>query len=380
MSLELADRGERRIDRGTDGAAMRQQRPRLDGPQPAKDWLPSGRISSIVLLATTLAGIYLCTLLAAPFLPALTWALVLAVLFVPIHRLIEARVKRPNFAALLSVLIVAGTVVVPSTFVGQRLVTEAANGAYLVQAQFEAGTWRRVLELHPQIAPIDKWIEQQFDLPAIFGNVATWLTGAAASFVRGSVVQLIGVLLTFYLLFYLLRDRGLAVRTLRNLLPLSQAEVDRLFGRTVDTIHATIYGTLVVAGIQGTLGGLMFWWLTLPAPLLWGLVMALLALVPVLGAFVVWIPATIYLALDGAWAKAAILGLWGAGVVGTIDNILYPILVGNRLKLHSVPAFISFIGGLQLFGTSGLVLGPMVVTLTLTLLDIWRSRATDQRD
>jgi predicted PurR-regulated permease PerM len=229
---------------------------------------------------------------------------------------------------------------------------------------------------YPRIAPIDTWIEQQFDLPAIFRNVATWLTGAAASFVRGSVVQLIGVLLTFYLLFYFLRDRGLAVRTLHRLLPLSQAEVDRLVVRTVDTIHATIYGTLVVAGIQGTLGGLMFWWLALPAPLLWGLVMALLALVPVLGAFVVWIPATIYLALDGAWARAAILGFWGAGVVGTIDNILYPILVGNRLKLHSVPAFISLIGGLQLLGTAGLVLGPMVVTLTLTLLDIWRSRAT----
>lgn len=358
---------------------MTLDQPSHENFQPRHEWPPSGRISVVVLLATTLAGLYLCYLLAAPFLPALTWALVLAVLFVPVHRLIEARVKLKDVAALISVLVVALTVVVPATLVGQRLVTEAANGAYLVQAQFEMGTWRRILDLHPGIAPIGEWIEQQFDLRAIIRNVAAWLTSAAASFVRGSVVQLIGLLLTFYLLFYFLRDHNLVVQTLRGLLPLSPSETDRLFRRTVDTIHATVYGTIVVAGIQGALGGLMFWWLSLPAPLLWGFVMALLALVPVLGAFVVWIPAAIFLALSGDWPKAVILSAWGAGVVGTVDNILRPVLVGNRLKLHSVPAFISFIGGLQLFGTSGLVLGPMVVTITLTLLDIWRNRATVDR-
>ena len=96
---------------------------------------------------------------------------------------------------------------------------------------------------------------------------------------------------TFYLLFYFLRDRHIALETLRNLSPLSHAEMNRLFSQIVDTVHATIYGIVVVAGVQGTLGGLMFWWLGLPTPLLWGLVMALLAVVPVLGAFIVWIPA-----------------------------------------------------------------------------------------
>ncbi len=348
--------------------------------RPVRDWPSTGRIGTIVLLAAALAGAYLCYLLAAPFLPALTWALVLAVLFVPAHRRLEARTGRPNLAAAVSVVIVALAIVGPVTFVGQRLVTEAANGADLVQGQLETGVWRHVLEGHPRIAPIERWLERQFDLPAIFRNVAASLTTTAASFVRGSVVQLLGTLLTFYLLFFFLRDRGLVVGALRNLLPLSQAETDQLFGRVVDTIHATIYGTLVVAAIQGALGGAMFWWLGLPAPFLWGLVMALLALVPILGAFVVWIPAMIYLALDGAWTNAAILGLWGVGVVGTIDNILYPVLVGTRLKLHSVPAFISFIGGLQLFGTSGLVLGPMIVTLTLTLFDIWHQRTPEPRD
>lgn len=352
-------------------------------PPPArhpKDWALQQRIPAVVLLAAICGGLFLSYLLVLPFLPALVWALVLAVLFAPVHRVTESRLKRPSLAAATTVAIVASTVVVPATLLAQRLVTEAASGANLVQFQFEAGTWRRVLEAYPHIAPIDKWIEEQIDLPAIFRDFAAWLTKSAASFVRGSVTQLVGIFLTFYLLFYFLRDQASASRTLKDLLPLTPAESDRLFGRVVETIHATIYGTLVVAAIQGALGGLMFWWLALPAPLLWGVVMTLLSLVPVLGAFVVWIPAAIYLALDGDWTKATILALWGAGVVGTIDNILRPVLVGNRLELHSVPAFISLIGGLQLFGTSGLVLGPTVVTVTLTLLDIWRRRTQEKHE
>jgi predicted PurR-regulated permease PerM len=140
-------------------------------------------------------------------------------------------------------------------------------------------------------------------------------------------------------------------------------------------VQATLYGTVVVAAVQGALGGLIFWWLGLPAPALWGLVTGLLAIVPVLGAFVVWVPTAIFLALDGNWGKALILVAWGAVVVGGIDNLLYPMLVGRRLRLHTIPAFISIVGGLILFGPSGLLLGPLAVTTTVFFLEIWRIRA-----
>lgn len=154
-------------------------------------------------------------------------------------------------------------------------------------------------------------------------NTATsWLTNTAASFVRGSIVRLIGFVLTFYILFYFLRDRSAALESLRPLSPLSKLDMNRLFNEIIDTVHATLYGTLAVAIVQGTLGGLMFWWLGLPAPLLWGIVMGLLAIVPVLGAFVIWIPAALFLALEGSEGKALLLTLWGAIVVGGIDNLL----------------------------------------------------------
>lgn len=338
------------------------------------EWGSRSQVHVLELMAATALGIYLCYRMALPFVPALTWALALAVLFMPVHRRLESRVKRSNPAASLSVLVIGLIVVVPATFVGQRLVSEAVSGADTIRAKVESGEWRSVLDPHPRVAPIARLIERQIDVPGTIGTLAAWLTTATASFVKGSVIQAIGVLLTFYLLFYFLRDRRAMLLSLRSLSPLSEADMDRLFSRVGDTVYATIYGTLAVAAVQGTFGGLMFWWLGLPAPLLWGLVMGVLAIVPVLGAFVVWVPAALFLALDGSWGKALMLAVWGGVVVGGIDNVMYPILVGNRLKLHTIPAFIAIVGGLIVFGPSGLVLGPVVLTVTVLLLEIWRSR------
>ena len=340
----------------------------------ANDWGSRSHVHDLIMLAATAGGIYLCYLLSAPFLPALVWALALAVLFAPLQRRLETKIKSPSLTATLSILVVVLIVVVPAAFVAERLIGEAAKGADVIRMRVESGEWQQTMGSYPRIAPVVQWIEQQVDLPETVQTVASWLTNTAASFVRGSLVQLIGLLLTFYLLFYFLRDRRAALDAIRSLSPLTEAEMGRLFTRVRDTIYATIYGTLAVAAVQGTLAGLMFWWLGLPAPLLWGIVMGLLAVVPVLGAFVVWVPAAVFLALEGSWGKALLLTVWGGVVVAGIDNLLYPILVGNRLKLHTVLAFISIVGGLIVFGASGLILGPVVVTVTLLLLEIWRRR------
>jgi predicted PurR-regulated permease PerM len=328
----------------------------------------------LVLMATIALGLYLCYLMALPFLPALTWALALAVLFMPGHQWLESTMKHPNLAASVSVLGIGLIVVVPAVFMGQRLVSEAVKGADTIRAKVESGEWQRVLDGYPRVAPIAQRIEGQIDLPGTISTIAAWLTNAIAAFVRGSVIQAISVLLTFYLLFYFLRDRRAVLLLIRSLSPLSEANMDRVFSRVGDTVHATIYGTLAVAAVQGTLGGLMFWWLGLPASVLWGLVMGVLAVVPVLGAFIVWIPAALLLALEGSWGKALILVVWGGVVIGGIDNLMYPILVGNRLKLHTIPAFMAIVGGLIVFGPSGLILGPVTLTVTMLLLEIWRSR------
>lgn len=341
---------------------------------PDKGKETGGHVGVLVLAAATIAGFVICVLLAAPFLGALTWALTLAILFARLHAKIEGALTRPSFAALMSVLIVALLVAAPAIFVVERLIEQAAASVSLIQERLRSGAIQQLLDAQPIIAPVGQWIEQQIDLPAMMANLASWLSNAGAAFARNSAVQVIELVLTFYLLFYFLRDQATARRFLTERLPLTSAETEHLFTRVVDTVHATVYGTIAVAAIQGTLGGLIFWFLGLPTPLLWGLVMGLLSIVPVLGAFIVRIPAAILLALNGDLGKAVILAVWGALVVGGIDNILRPIFVGNRLRLHTVPAFISMIGGLVLFGMAGLILGPLAVTITIMLIEIWGER------
>lgn len=337
------------------------------------DWSSRRHVQTLVLLVAIATGIYLCFRLALPFLAAFTWALALAVMVIPLQRWLESKVKSPGLAAVLSVMAIGLVVLGLATFVGQRLVREATRSSELIRTKVESGEWRHAIEGHPRLVPLADWIERQ-NLPETVEKFSTGMTAAGAAFIKGSVVEGIGLLLTFYLLFFLLRDRGAAIQSLQSLSPLSAAELDRLCGRVGDTIYATVYGTLVVAATQGLLGGLMFWWLGLPAPLLWGVVMALLAVVPVLGAFVIWIPAALLLAIEGSWGKSLILAVWGGGVIGVIDNLLRPILVGKLLKHHTGLAFISIVGGLIVFGSAGLILGPVILTITMELLEIWRCR------
>jgi predicted PurR-regulated permease PerM len=348
---------------------------KLTADAASSHWGSRSHVHTLVLMVATACGIYLCYLLAMPFLPALAWALALAVLFTPFQCWLESKLKLPGLAAFISVMVIGLIVVVPATFVVQHLVLQAAKSAALIEEEINAGDWRRTLEAQPRLAPLADWIEQEMDLPGMVKTGTTWLSTTAGMVVKSSVYQIIGFCLIFYLLFYFLRDRRATLLALRSLSPLSRHEMDRLFVRVADTIYATIYGTLAVACAQGLLGGLMFWALGLPAPLLWGVVMGLLAVVPVLGAFVVWIPAALFLGLEGSWGKSLILTVWGTMIVGTIDNLLHPFLVGKRLKMHTLLAFISVVGGLMLFGTAGLVLGPVALTITIELLSTWRTRS-----
>jgi predicted PurR-regulated permease PerM len=343
-----------------------------------QDWGSRNHVKTLVLMLATVLGIYLCYRMAIPFLSVLTWAITLAVLFAPLQRWLESKFKRSSLAAIVNILIIGLIVVVPVIFVGQQLIEQAFNGTQLIEAQINSGEWQRSLEAQSRLAPILDKIDHYLDLPGAVKTLTAWLGSSAGSIVKGSAVQILGLCLVFYVLFFFLRDRQLVLKSIMSLSPLSRVEMSRLFKRVGDTIHATVYGTFAVASVQGLLGGLMFWWLGLPTPLLWGLVMGLLAIVPMLGAFVIWAPAALFLALQGNWGSALILTLWGMLVVGTVDNLLRPILVGNRLKLHTVLVFLSVVGGLILFGPAGVILGPVVLTVTIALLEIWFNRNSDK--
>jgi predicted PurR-regulated permease PerM len=344
-----------------------------------KGWLSRERALVIVLGAATALAFYLCYKLAQPFLPALAWALALAVVAHPLHEWIARRTNRANVEAAVAVAVVAVVLIAPTVFVARRLGREAVAGAQTIKSGIDEGRWRSRLMSNGRLAPLVTWIEEQAEFREEIQQATSNVSAYIASFVAGSIRALTELFITLFALFFFFRDRRVILGALRSLVPLSNAETDEVYARVGDTIYATVYGTLVVAIVQGALGGLMFWWLGLPSPLLWGTIMALLAIVPVLGAFVVWVPAAIFLALHGNWGKAIILTAWGGIFIALIDNLLYPVLVGKRLRLHTLPVFFAIVGGIFLFGGSGLILGPVVLAITMALIDIWRLRTAGGR-
>jgi predicted PurR-regulated permease PerM len=354
--------------------------PWAEGAPPAGKQAPWSRerlLVVVLFLATALAFV-ICYLLAQPFLPSLAWALALALIANPLYDWLARRVQSRDLAAALAVLIVAIAVVAPAIYLTQRIVREAAHGVAALQNDAASGRWRAVVEQNPRLAPVFHWVSAQVDVRAAAERITGAITSRASDWVKDSLWMLAELLITFFFLFYFFRDRNVVVGAFRSLVPLSNVETDEVFRRVSDTVYATVYGTLVAA-VQGALGGLMFWWLGLPAPLLWGVAMGLFAVVPVLGAFVIWVPAALFLALSGSWGKALILTVWGGVIVSLIDNLLYPVLVGKRLRLHTVPVFVALVGGLTLFGAAGLILGPVVLAITVALVDIWRRRTANGR-
>ena len=335
------------------------------------------RLLMWVLFIATALLVYLAYLISRPFLPALAWALALAIISYPLYRRIRGYLRQESISAGVAVVLVALIIVAPAILVGQQVADEVTGTLENLRGRTVQERIGKLISDSPLATRAYGWVESHLNITEAVNRSATTIGQGFTGVVTGSVAGVLGLVITFFFLFYFLRDSEIALNRVRGVLPLSYAETDRIFARIAETIEATVFGTLIVAMVQGTLGGLMFWWLGLPAPLLWGVVMGLLAVVPVLGAFIIWIPAAIYLITEGHWAKAVILTIWGTVVIGLIDNLLYPILVGRKLELHTVPVFIAIVGGLVVFGISGLILGPVILAVNMAIFEVWKARARE---
>lgn len=328
------------------------------------------------LLLLTGIAVYLCWLLARPFLSGITWALALAVVAYPLHTRIERRF-RPNLAALLSVVVIVAVVLAPLAFLIQRAIEEAGGSLGALGQNFGSSHLREMAKRYPAFMSAVDWIAARFNVDQELKRVAGASLSRASAVLGGSIRLATGCVVMLITLFYFLRDHSSLLQYLRRLVPLSQAETDQLFRRMSETIHATLYGNVVVKIVQGTLGGAMFWVLDLRAPVLGGMAMALCAMLPIVGTSFIWGPVAIVLLIQGSWVKAIVLAVWGTFVVGLIDNIIYPFLIANKLRTHTLGVLLSILGGLVAFGVSGVVLGPLILASTAALLEIWRLRAED---
>jgi predicted PurR-regulated permease PerM len=340
---------------------------------PNRGWTRE-RLMTVALFILTVLLLYGCYRVARPFLTALTLAVAIAVAAFPLHRWIFRRIKVRSLAAAMTLLAVILVIVVPAFFIGQQVANEIGKGIEQTRANLTPENWEQFQGRHPRVARIADRIEREVNLRDTLKQAAGTVSGAAVFAVKGSVQGVVQLFIVFFFLFFFFKDWDRALAGLRAVLPLTDAEADKLFDALDDTIHAVVNGMVLVALVQGTLGGLMFWWLGLPGPILWGAVMAVLSFLPMLGTGMVWVPAAVLLALQGHWIKALILMGWGMLAIGLVDNFMNPTLVGKRIRLHMIAVFIALLGGVMLFGFAGVILGPLLFTTAYGILQIWRER------
>lgn len=322
----------------------------------------------------TAIGVTLCVLMVRPFLPGLTGALALAVMSMPFHRWILTRLKWPNIAAAISVAAVALLLLTPTVYLGYQIGRAATDGLHMLEEHIDSGRWRQTLTHFPVVRSALEFFNSEATPEQTTREIVPAVKQQAALSLPSVLWSGVHIAIALFTLFFLLRDRIAILGSIRRLLPMADDEATFFFQRIAGMTHATLYGTVVTAMMQGALGGLIFYAVGISSALLWGVAMAALSMVPTAGAFLIWIPGAIYLAMQGHWTKAIIVAAWGAIVVSSIDNILFPSLVGKEMRLHTLPVFLAIIGGLTLFGAAGLVLGPVVLAATVALIDIIKRR------
>lgn len=321
---------------------------------------------------------YLSWMLVAPFIPALVFGFALAMVGDPTYVWINKKLRNGNLAALVTVVLICLTLVLPMIFLVQVFVAEAMDAMNSLERQQEWAEARRAIEANAYWGSMMHWMGERFDLPKEIAQLSRglvqWASTLPSTILTSSAWAITQMATMVVVLFYFLRDQESMLENLRWVLPLEAEETERLFQKITETIRVSLYGKVVVSLIQGGLGGIIFWCLSLPAPVFWGFVMALVSVVPVLGAFVIWVPAALILLAEGHWGQAAILTVWGVLIVNPVDNFLGPVLVGSRLKLHTLVIFFSVIGGLAAFGASGIILGPIIASVGVGLFDMQKNR------
>jgi predicted PurR-regulated permease PerM len=287
-----------------------------------------------------------------------------------------------GFPAFVSAFVLTVVLIGPVSYMVAALVGEASGLYEYLQTKLagESTTWLD-LRGHPAVVFITEKLDGIVDLSQLNLKDAALksLGGVSGYIVRNTTSALANIgeaafhfALMILTMYYLFKDGDGLVDRIKGAIPMSSGQASGMLKHITDVIRATIYGGLLVALVQGVLGGILFWALDIRSPVFWGAVMAFLSLIPFLGAFLVFVPAAIILLLGGAYVKAMILLIFGIGVVSQIDNFLRPMLISGKTELHPFLLFFSIAGGLIVFGLLGLVLGPVIAAVFVAMFDLYR--------
>ncbi|UVM36922.1 AI-2E family transporter [Pseudomonas sp. B21-017] len=329
--------------------------------------------SLMVLLAVvTVAFVWILL----PFYGAVFWAAILGILFAPLQHQLQLRFGwSRNLTALCTLSLCVLIAILPVIIISTLLVQEGAA----LYGRIESGELDiagHVSQFKHSLPPYFQHLLDRFGMGELSGlrekiiksmmQGSQFLASQAFSFGQGTFDFVVGFFIMLYLLFFFLRDGSELARKVRAAIPLEDNQKRRLQLKFNRVVRATVKGSLLVSITQGALGGLIFWFLDIPSVLLWAVLMAFLSLLPAVGAGIVWVPVAAYFLLSGAIWQGAVLALFGVFVIGLVDNILRPILVGKDTKMPDYLILISTLGGLAIFGLNGFVIGPLIAALFMS--------------
>jgi predicted PurR-regulated permease PerM len=349
----------------------------------------SKRTTIFFLSALLVLALILSLVITWPFLKPFAFAVILAVVFQPLHeRVLLITKQRHGMGALISTLGVVLLFGVPSFVITTLAANEALSAAhYLSRRSAEEGgvtIFLTTLAAKP-LHFVGQWIDlSKYDFRSLISASAQKLSVGMFGFgaaVLGNLAKFaVDALITFVILFFLFREgKDWAYRAGR-LIPLSPVQVTRLYENICDTIIANVYGILTVGAAQGVLTGVAMRIVGMPSSLLLGLAAGLASIIPVVGSSLIWAPVAIYLLLTGAVWKGVFLLIWGVVVVSSIDNVLRPWVVAGRVELHPMVLLFFIFGGVEAFGFIGLFLGPVVASVLAAVFSILREELSQQKD
>ncbi|MFW0756740.1 AI-2E family transporter [Pseudomonas sp. H11T01] len=326
----------------------------------------------VLLFLVTLAFIWILL----PLYGAVFWAVILGIVFAPLQRRLQLRFGwQRNLTALLTLSICLVIAILPVIITSVLLVQEGASLYKDIESgQLDIAGY--VTQLKHSLPPYFQHLLDRFGMGELSGLREKIIKSAmqgnqffatqAYSFGQGTFEFVVSFFIMLYLLFFFLRDGAELARKVRAAVPLAEHQKRRLQLKFNQVVRATVKGNLLMAITQGALGGLIFWFLDIPSALLWAVLMAFLSLLPAVGAAIVWAPAAALFLLSGAIWQGVVLALFGVFVIGLVDNVLRPILVGKDTKMPDYLILISTLGGLGIFGLNGFVIGPLIAALFMS--------------
>jgi len=320
---------------------------------------------------------YLAYQIVSPFLTAAAWAMVFAIVFYPVYAFIGRYVRFKSVASLITIVLILIIILGPISYLTSLLVNETQ--AFLVRLdQDRLESMQKFYEGLRSSPLYQKMSSYMGELPSE-KVILEGIRKAGRTLLENMSLQITNVLailanflFMIFTIFFFLKDGPGFLSKARDFMPFSERHKDRLATQVKDMIVSTVYGGATVALIQGILGGFAYYIIGMESPVMWGVAMAVMSFVPLLGTFSIWGPGSVFLLLSGSYAKGIGLFLFGVFVISMVDNILKPLIIGSRTKMPTILILFSVLGGIKLFGMIGFVMGPLIMAAFISVFEIFR--------